>query len=46
MAAAVKEYLDLQIVNILGGCCGTTPAHIAAFAKAAEGIVPRQISRA
>jgi 5-methyltetrahydrofolate--homocysteine methyltransferase len=46
MAAAVKEYLDLQIVNILGGCCGTTPAHIAAFSKAAEGIVPRQISRA
>ncbi|MDA9151698.1 homocysteine S-methyltransferase family protein, partial [Schleiferiaceae bacterium] len=38
MAAAVKEYLDLQIVNILGGCCGTTPAHIAAFSKAAEGI--------
>lgn len=46
MAAAVQEYLDLSIVNILGGCCGTTPAHIAAFAKAAEGIVPRQISRA
>jgi 5-methyltetrahydrofolate--homocysteine methyltransferase len=29
------------IVNILGGCCGTTPEHIAAIAKAAEGVKPR-----
>ena len=42
MAAAVKEYLDLSIVNILGGCCGTTPAHIRAFAQAAQGITPRK----
>jgi 5-methyltetrahydrofolate--homocysteine methyltransferase len=42
MAAAVKEYLDLRIVNILGGCCGTTPAHIKAFALAAQGIQPRK----
>ena len=42
MAAAVQEYLDLSIVNILGGCCGTTPAHIRAFAKAAQGITPRK----
>jgi 5-methyltetrahydrofolate--homocysteine methyltransferase len=42
MAAAVKEYLDLSIVNILGGCCGTTPAHIRAFAQAAHGITPRK----
>jgi 5-methyltetrahydrofolate--homocysteine methyltransferase len=46
MAAAVKEYLDLSIVNILGGCCGTTPAHIRAFAKAAQGITPRKPQRA
>ena len=46
MAAAVKEYLDLSIVNILGGCCGTTPAHIRAFAQAAQGIPPRKPQRA
>jgi 5-methyltetrahydrofolate--homocysteine methyltransferase len=46
MAAAVKEYLDLSIVNILGGCCGTTPAHIRAFAQAAQGITPRKPQRA
>jgi 5-methyltetrahydrofolate--homocysteine methyltransferase len=46
MAAAVKEYLDLSIVNILGGCCGTTPAHIRAFAQAAQGIPPRNPQRA
>ncbi|HAB35014.1 MAG TPA: 5-methyltetrahydrofolate--homocysteine methyltransferase, partial [Cryomorphaceae bacterium] len=46
MAAAVKEYLDLRIVNILGGCCGTTPAHIRAFAQAAQGITPRKPVRA
>lgn len=31
------------LVNILGGCCGTTPAHIAAIAKAAEGKPPRAV---
>ena len=46
MAAAVKEYLDLSIVNILGGCCGTTPAHIRAFAQAAQGVTPRKPRRA
>lgn len=32
MAAKVQDFLDQGIVNILGGCCGTTPAHIAAMA--------------
>lgn len=31
MAAQVKEYFDEQLVNIIGGCCGTTPEHIAAY---------------
>ncbi|MDO9155184.1 MAG: homocysteine S-methyltransferase family protein [Paludibacter sp.] len=31
MAAQVKEYFDEQLVNIIGGCCGTTPDHIAAY---------------
>ncbi len=28
-------------MNIVGGCCGTSPAHIAAIAKAVEGVAPR-----
>ena len=31
MAGQVKEYIDEQLVNIIGGCCGTTPDHIAAY---------------
>ena len=36
-AAQVREWLDDGLVNIVGGCCGTTPAHIAAIANAAQG---------
>ncbi|MBP8793582.1 MAG: homocysteine S-methyltransferase family protein [Lutibacter sp.] len=32
MAAQIKEYLDKGLINIIGGCCGTTPAHIKAIA--------------
>lgn len=31
MAAQVKEYFDEKLVNIIGGCCGTTPEHIGAY---------------
>ena len=31
MAVQVKEYFDEKLVNIIGGCCGTTPDHIAAY---------------
>ncbi len=34
---------EARLVNVLGGCCGSTPQHIAAIAKAVEGIAPRQI---
>lgn len=33
MALQVKEYIDEQLVNIIGGCCGTTPDHIAEYCK-------------
>ena len=42
-AAQVREWLDDGLVNIVGGCCGTTPAHIAAIASASEGARPRAI---
>jgi 5-methyltetrahydrofolate--homocysteine methyltransferase len=42
-AASCKKYADDGIVNMLGGCCGTTPAAIKALAEAVEGIERRQI---
>ena len=42
-AELVREWAEHGQVNILGGCCGSTPAHIAAMAKAIEGLAPRHI---
>jgi 5-methyltetrahydrofolate--homocysteine methyltransferase len=36
MASLIKEFLDSGYINIVGGCCGTTPDHIREFAKLAE----------
>ena len=43
MAAQIEEYLDKGLVNILGGCCGTTPKHIMAIAEITKGYKPRPI---
>ncbi|MFC0283951.1 methionine synthase [Camelimonas abortus] len=43
MAALVGEFAGAGLVNIVGGCCGTTPAHIAAIARAVAGKAPRQV---
>ena len=43
MADQVKEYLDLGLVNIIGGCCGTGPEHIAAFADLVQQYEPRKV---
>ena len=40
-AAFVREWAEAGQVNILGGCCGSTPEHIAAIAEAARGLPPR-----
>lgn len=45
-AQLIGQWLDDGLVNIVGGCCGTTPAHIAAIAKAVEDRAPRPIPRA
>lgn len=42
-AKLVKEWAESGQVNILGGCCGSTPAHIAAIARAVQGIPPRKL---
>ena len=41
MASQIKEYLEKGLVNILGGCCGTTPKHIKAIAEIASNYKPR-----
>lgn len=43
MAAQIKEFLDEGLVNIIGGCCGTTPEHIKAIAELAKDYKPRNI---
>ena len=42
-AAHIREWAGSGLVNVVGGCCGTTPEHIAAIAEAVAGIRPRQI---
>ncbi|MEE3332096.1 MAG: methionine synthase [Myxococcota bacterium] len=39
----VGEFATSGLVNMVGGCCGTTPEHIAAIARGVEGVAPRQI---
>ena len=41
-AAHLEEWTDSGLVNIVGGCCGTTPDHIRAIAEAVKGKKPRQ----
>lgn len=43
MSGHLREWAKSGLVNILGGCCGTTPAHIAAFAEAVAGVPPRTV---
>lgn len=43
MAEQVREYLDKKLINIIGGCCGTTPEHIRALADLVKGYKPREI---
>ena len=40
-AETLSEFADAGLVNLVGGCCGTTPDHIAAIAKAVDGKAPR-----
>ena len=42
-ARLVKAWAENGRANILGGCCGSTPEHIAAIAQAVEGIAPRKV---
>jgi 5-methyltetrahydrofolate--homocysteine methyltransferase len=46
MARYLAEFAQGNLINIAGGCCGNTPEHIAAIAKALEGRAPRSLRRA
>ena len=41
-AALLRDFADTGFVDILGGCCGTTPAHIRAIREAVDGVTPRR----
>ncbi len=43
MARYLGEFARAGLINLAGGCCGNTPEHIAAIAKAVEGVAPREI---
>ncbi len=43
MATQIREWAEAGFLNIVGGCCGTTPEHIAAMSRAVAGLPPRQL---
>ncbi|MDO6739105.1 homocysteine S-methyltransferase family protein [Wenyingzhuangia sp. 2_MG-2023] len=43
MASQIQGYFDKNLINIIGGCCGTTPAHIKAIADIAAVAEPRKV---
>ncbi|WP_457941818.1 methionine synthase [Vreelandella alkaliphila] len=45
MAAIVSEFAESGLVNIIGGCCGSTPEHIQAIAEAVSSMAPRKVAK-
>ena len=45
MARDLREFAEAGLLNLVGGCCGTTPEHIAAIAEAVRGLPPRVLPR-
>lgn len=43
MASQIKEYVEKGLINIVGGCCGTTPEHITAIAEVVKEFEPRKL---
>ena len=44
-AELLREFATSGLVNLVGGCCGTTPEHVAALSAAVAGVVPRTVPR-
>ena len=45
MASALTEFAESGLVNIVGGCCGTTPEHLSAIVASMNGLAPREITK-
>lgn len=45
MAVVLREFAEAGLLNLVGGCCGTTPGHIRAIAAAVAGVAPRILPR-
>ena len=43
MVKQIKLFLEDNLINIIGGCCGTTPSHIKAIAELADQYLPRKM---
>ena len=43
MAEQLKEFADAGVLNVVGGCCGTTPAHIEAIRETVDAFTPRKV---
>ncbi|NKZ02892.1 methionine synthase [Actinomadura latina] len=44
-SALLRDFAESGMVNLVGGCCGTGPAHIAKIAEAVRGVAPREVAR-
>jgi 5-methyltetrahydrofolate--homocysteine methyltransferase len=44
LAEQIREYAEKKLINIIGGCCGTTPEHIKAIADLVKNYEPRKIN--
>jgi 5-methyltetrahydrofolate--homocysteine methyltransferase len=44
MHDSLRDFAVSGLINMAGGCCGTSPAHIAAMARACEGVRPREVN--
>lgn len=45
MASLIREFAESGLVNVVGGCCGTTPAHIRAIAECVKDVAPRRVPK-
>ncbi|MEV4670696.1 methionine synthase [Actinomadura sp. NPDC049382] len=43
--ALLRDFAESGLVNLVGGCCGTGPAHIAKIAEAVRGLAPREVAK-